>query len=402
VISTARFVLNLVNLTQVKFLDRLLRRQRVVLLFLDLIQDLDLLVPIAVGIQQSCDLRLKVVATGRVLEKSPRIQTTFSDLGIEVHSVFYKAVLKDALPTLQGVAALITASETTAGPHRAAHALAKRANRMGVASYTLQHGYENIGLNYADEVYPFDKIQFASQHVFIWGDPAQLPAAVAAETRAKCIQVGCPKYAQPTQTLPQLDHGREYLVAIFENLHWERYSDDYRQRALRDIQTTAEQFPQVTFLIKPHHAGMWLTKQDQKILPECDNIWVIDPREKQWQAYTAPAFLAVADAAISTPSTVVLDAARLGKPTAVVGYDLALPYYEQLPVLRETDDWSAFVKAVMAGRSDDKKAHSEHSGSAPFEAIAISQKSQTFVEQQLLPGDSVARILNRVRLDIAR
>ena len=353
---------------------------------LDLVQDLDLLLPIAIGIQQHPDLTLKVVATGRVLKKSPRIQTSFAAAGIKVHSVFYKAVLKGALPSLKGVAAVIAATETTAGPHRIARALAQRANKAGIVTYTLQHGYENIGLNYTDDVYPFEKIRFASQHVLIWGDPAQLPAETPFENRQKCVGVGCPKPIHPDQDLPQLHHGRKHLIAIFENLHWERYSDAYRNQMLEDIATVAQRFPQITFLIKPHPAGLWLSKQSDDCLPEGDNIWVIDPRLEQWQAYTAPAFLAVADAAISTPSTVVLDAARMGKPVAVAVYDLPLPNYVPLLRLKDLSDWCRFIQMACSESSDSE---------------VLREQGRIFVAQNLMPGDSVARILDRILLDIA-
>jgi hypothetical protein len=133
-------------------------------------------------------------------------------------------------------------------------------------------------------------------------------------------------------------------VLIFENLHWERYSDGYRRKTLRDIGIAVGHFPQVTFLVKPHHAGLWLTKQDQAILPQASNLKVIDPRSKKWQAFTAPAFIAIADAAISTPSTVAVDAARLCKPIAVVGYDLPLANYEPLSILKRTQDWASFIE----------------------------------------------------------
>lgn len=367
------------------FILRLRQRPRV-LVMLDLVQDLDLLLPIAIGIQQHPKLDLQVVATGRVLEQSPRIQTSFAAAGIKVCSVPHQAVLKGALPSLRGVAAIVTATETTAGPHRIARALVLRANKARIATYTLQHGYENIGLNYTDDVYPFEKIQFASEHILIWGDPAWLPAETPAETRQKCIGVGCPKPAQPTQDLPQLHHGRRHLIAIFENLHWERYSDMYRNQMLEDIAAVAQKFPLVTFLIKPHPAGLWLSNQSEDRLPKGDNIWVIDPRLEQWQAYTAPAFIAVADATISTPSTVVLDAARMGKPVAVASYDLPLPNYAPLPCLKDISDWCRFVQTVC---------------SADASKEALQAQAQTFVAQNLIPGDSVARILDRILLDVA-
>ena len=50
------------------------------------------------------------------------------------------------------------------------------------------------------------------------------------------------------------------------------------------------------------------------------------------------------DAVITTPSTVAVDAARAGRPVAVIGNDLLLPMYEPLPILREVDDWAYFLE----------------------------------------------------------
>ncbi len=72
---------------------------------------------------------------------------------------------------------------------------------------------------------------------------------------------------------------------------------------------------------------------------------MIDPRDSQWERFTAPAFIVHADVVITTPSTVALDAALAGRRVAVVGYDLELPLYHPLPILRCSDDWRAFVTA---------------------------------------------------------
>jgi hypothetical protein len=49
------------------------------------------------------------------------------------------------------------------------------------------------------------------------------------------------------------------------------------------------------------------------------------------------------DSVITTPSTVALDAVLAGKPVGVVGYDLELPLYEPLPILRSGEDWGRLV-----------------------------------------------------------
>ena len=42
-----------------------------------------------------------------------------------------------------------------------------------------------------------------------------------------------------------------------------------------------------------------------------------------------------------------------GRPVAVAGYDLDLPLYEPMPVLRRTEDWMAFLEMR---RSDSAEA----------------------------------------------
>ena len=85
----------------------------------------------------------------------------------------------------------MTASESTAPQHRVAHALTQLANVYGVQTFTLQHGVENVGLTYFDEVHGRD-VRFASKTVFTWADPALLPDAIPLQTRAKCVAVGRP------------------------------------------------------------------------------------------------------------------------------------------------------------------------------------------------------------------
>ncbi len=62
----------------------------------------------------------------------------------------------------------------------------------GRLNYTLQHGFENVGLSYCDEIQGPD-IKFAAKTVFTWGPTEELPPWVEKETRDKSVAVGCPK-----------------------------------------------------------------------------------------------------------------------------------------------------------------------------------------------------------------
>lgn len=363
------------------------KRPPKLLILINLVQDLDILLPLAVAFKGISDVKLEVLVIESFGKQSPRIERLLRQAGIQPKLVRQSVVMAGRKPLLNGVKALITASESNHAAHRTAYELALRANKAHVCTYTFQHGFENIGLTYSDDETPIDLIHFASQKIFIWGGLETLHDGVLAATREKCIPVGCPKYvASPDKSFP-FTHTRSKLIAIFENLHWSRYSDSYRASFISGLYQISHQFPNITFLVKPHHAGQWLTgKKDSKLprhqgeLPKADNLVIADPTDPQWEGYTAPALLNLADAAITTPSTVALDAARLGCPVAVVGDDLELSKYHPLTVLKEVDDWLDWVSKL-----ETVQGYSE-----------LKQLSEIFVKNQIVAGDVISRIVAEV------
>ncbi|MEC4985053.1 MAG: glycosyltransferase [Oscillatoria sp. PMC 1068.18] len=352
---------------------------------MDLIQDLDLIRPFLLAAKNREDLSFKVCVTDWLVSKSPRVENTLRELGIEYSVPFRRGVKLGIQPQLHNVQALVTAAESTAGPHKAAHLLTKRANAAGIHTYTLQHGFENIGLTYFDEKDSAELIQFASEKILLWGDVSLLAPETLPETISRCVPVGCPKEINPVTPEIKIPGKRDYAIAIFENLHWHRYSEDYRESFLADLETTARRFPNTTFLVKPHHAGMWLTHRYKGHLPKADNIIIADPKLPQWEAYTAAALIKYVDAAITTPSTVAVDAARAGCPVSVVSYDLELENYAPLMRIQSTQDWFTFVNQIQNSQK----------------IITARNQTQAFVERNLISGDATARILNLIAADIA-
>lgn len=367
-------------------LNSLWKRKPIVLVFMHLMQDLDIVLPLIESLKQRDDLELKVCAIDNLLDKSPRISHALKSLGVKFYKVSRLGVLTNLEPSLIGVKALITASESTAGPHKAARALTQRANRAGLATYTLQHGYENVGLNYFDLAYPAETTRFASQKVLIWGSTDLLPPELLTETRSKCIAVGCPKNINSATKKVEIPQRRKYLIVIFENLHWERYNDEYRNSFLKDIEKTSLHFPDTTFLIKPHHAGVWLTEKYQGKLPSADNIIIANPQDPRWEAFTAPALIAVADAAITTPSTVALDAARSECPVGVIGYGLDLANYQPLTVINKSTDWIVFVEKLQTTEG----------------RLSAQKQARDFIQRNIIAGDALKGILDLVATDVSR
>lgn len=206
-------------------------------------------------------------------------------------------VLPDDLPTDSVVfpsdaKALLTVSETNLGPHRFTRKLSELALAKGLTVATMQHGFENVGLTYDDPVHPIDRVSIKAQRIYIWGGVETLHPRLDASVRERCIPVGCPKPSVVESV--DIDHllpKDQPVVGIFENLHWHRYDEQYRQAFLDAVRLLTEQFPQVTFLVKPHHAGIWLTKRYEGERPAASNLVIADPQMPDWEPYTASALL---------------------------------------------------------------------------------------------------------------
>jgi hypothetical protein len=311
-----------------------------------LVMDIDLALPV-IRRAQEMGIAVMVLCNSEIRSAKPDM-----DAWLRKHCRRYlfvhKAMLDRTFLFPASATALLTFSETNLAPHAFNHQLTKMANSAGLATYTTQHGFENVGLTYDDSAQPIQKIHFAARHIFLWGSLETLHPSVPASTRRKCIPIGCPKPAQAAQAeLPDSLLSNRPIVGIFENLHWKRYSDNYRMAFIANVVQLAAQYPDIQFLIKPHNAGLWLTSRFQGSLPSLPNIAIADPKSPQWASSTASGLFWRCTAVITTPSTVALDAARHGLPVAVVAQELPLDNYAPLPLLRDSQGWHRFATDAL-------------------------------------------------------
>lgn len=322
-------------------------------LFFQLGGDIDILSP-SLEWRARPDVRLRLVVSTKLWETSARLHLLFDAFGLSPDFRLPPAAsAADLSAALAGADALLTASETTLKPHALAHALANRANELGIATYTLQHGIENVGLTYFDASQG-PEVRFASRTVCLWNEPSALPAAVSDETRRKCV---CAGYARPltrpfdgvAQKIAGRFGGRP-VVGVFENLHWTRFSEAYRRRFLDDLEAACDALPAFLFLVKPHPEGRWLTERYRGRPPKRSNLLIADPADEEWRLLTTPSLTPFLSAVITTPSKSALDAAIDGVPTAVPAYDHPYTYYNGLPALGEAAAWISFAEAACASR----------------------------------------------------
>ncbi len=281
----------------------------------------------------------------------------------------------------RSVRAVLTVADTNLAPHRFSRSITQAANKAGVVTGTLQHGFENVGLTYSDDVQVIERIDFAAQHIFVWGDLSQLHPRVKESTRGKCIPVGCPKMVAAEHVAPPsiVPRGKP-VVGIFENLHWHRYDDSYRSFFLDGALRLAATHPDITFIIKSHNAGRWLTTRFNGELTDIDNLLIADPSKPQWWGLTVSSMLQYMSGIITSPSTVALDAARTGLPVAVVAHGLALDNYAPLYQIQAAAQWADFVARLFDDTCRKR----------------LTDASDTFVARVVLPGDAATRIVNQL------
>ena len=346
----------------------------VLVVLFDLAQDLDVLLPILRAIQELGRLDCHCLVTEWLEQESPRTLTVLKHEGFPFQRISRDLIRAEGVSWPPRARALLTGSESNVDAHRVGHALTRVANDAGFATFTVQHGFENIGLTYKDAVHGPDVV-FASQYIFTWCAVDKLPDWLCESTRSRVVPVGLTK---PTPTPIKIPiRGRwTAIIGIFENLHWHRYSDAYKRDLREQLVAVAQRFPNILFFIKPHHAGRWMSSHPD-FLPQQGNIVLADPHDPKWEPYTAPSLLFNLDAVITTPSTVVVDAARAGRPVAVIGNDLFLPMYEPLPILREVDDWARFLENL-----DDLQS--------------VSLNNDVFLRRHLLPSGGHFRVADQI------
>ena len=352
---------------------------------LHLVQDLDLALPI-LREARAAGLPAAAWCSPALLKKSPRVLPALKQEGMPFQILPDEKYLSQfTFPSAMRV--LLTVAETNLNPHRVPRSLSKSAVRNGLLVATLQHGFENVGLTYDDEVHAIDQVTMAAQRIYTWGPLDTLHPRAPMSLRVRCMPVGCPKETQvPPANLDGLLPRPAPVVGIFENLHWHRYSEEYRQDFIDSVRALASAFPDVVFLLKPHHAGMWMTARYQGDRPQADNLVIADPQAPEWENHTAGALLAHMSSVITTPSTVALDAARIGLPVAVVAGDLEIENYRPLTLLNGTASWVEFVR-----RSLEQEARTP-----------LQERSEHFVGRVLLPGNAARRIVEDLRMTVGR
>lgn len=350
-----------------------------VLLLLQQFQDIDLIVPVAEAASIQPDLDVRVVVLSKIAIPASRRLRTVCGNGAAIEfwdgaDLLAKRIAAERL----AADVAVTASEGPGPGARFARAFVAASRAAGARTVTMQHGLDNGGLTFGPQI----REPFISDMILTWGGAHRLTASASPAARAKAVPVGCPKRAFRRDDFADFPLAGRRFVAVFENLHWHRYSDRYRARFVADLAATAEAAPDMQFVVKPHMGGQWFVR-GASAAPLPPNVELAHPAAARWRRFTADAFLAHAAAVITTPSTIALDAARYGVPAALVTYGIAAANYHPMLRLEQSVDWLHFVDQIRRDSYDRTKL-------------------DAFFADAVMPGDAVARIITVIRMAAAR
>ena len=325
-------------------------RNRKIAILVDLVQDVEIALPL-IEAAASANLQPVVVATARALLESPRFFSRLVALEIIPTVMDPVSALDPDLRWLRGAAVLVTLAETSAAPHRVAHALTRNANAAGVLTVTLQHGLENVGLTCRD-LGVGSSVSILSDRICIWGRAEDLPVWHPGDVRTRVRPAG--RVSSRGSGLPLPVPRGSQIVGVFENLHWERYSGAFRDRFLRDLQAAAAARPGLLFVLRPHPAGRWAVNGRAALGGMPPNLVLADPEEPAWAEITAVDLVRASRLVLTTPSTVALDAAEAKVPVAILGDTVEpSPVYAPLRFVRSAVEWTEVIDAVMNGDTAD-------------------------------------------------
>src|SRR5205823_15049157 len=96
------------------------------------------------------DRQWTVLVSAWLETQSPRIGHQLTALGVKPIVVDRREVLTENQPPLEDVDGILTPVSSTHNAHKRAYSLVERSKRLGITTFSMQHGIENPGLTFFD------------------------------------------------------------------------------------------------------------------------------------------------------------------------------------------------------------------------------------------------------------
>lgn len=294
-------------------------------------------------------IEVGLIVSAEGVHRNPRLIEDLIERRISPTFVERGDLKRDDYRWLRNASAMFCPSESSDPAHRIPHRLTQIANSAGVRTYTAQHGLENVGLSDPERT----DVIIRSSTIFTWQKPEHLPDWVPRQVRQRCIGIGRisgVKKATRTVIDPLPDVERP-VIGLFENLHWKKYTEEFKKHFADAALKLAAALPDRHILLVPHPAGLWSIKHFRPTQP-VENLSIFNPALSKNAKILPCDLLSRCEAVITTPSTIAVDSAELGVPFVIMspqGWPLSV--YEPLPHVTTAEGAVDFIKtgAEQAG-----------------------------------------------------
>lgn len=341
------------NLTEVE-----IEKRPCCLFMLDLIQDFEILIPIIQTLAfQIRNIKIKVLYTKR-FSSFPATSTYLSALKALNITHYQVSEPYEVIPFTEKNDIFITASESSASAHSFNHSTCKILE-PSVLKITIQHGFENIGLNHhrAHNLQFPNSVRFASDFIFTWAHPEAYKNIHPAEFN-KCIPVGIIKSLANESCQYRnyfLKHSPGYFsnfiltqenpfkLLLGENLHSVRFQDQgpvYKYLQFIDYLYSS---PLIELTVRCHPSKRWL---------EVNNIF---EGIRFYNDVLSISRLSYFQGIISPPSTFILDAILCNIPVCIWTIDsfgIDTVNYPSLLLVHNVNSFLEFVSRCSNSLSD--------------------------------------------------
>ena len=341
------------------------REKPCVVLTFNLLQDVNVLWPIARLVHEETSYPLLLLVSANFVERDKtgrwmaELNALKSETGASLH-VFPKTLAAfEILENRRG--AIFAASESNLNPHRITHDLFRGMSDR-FTRVTLQHGFECAGFHQnREQTLAFgDSVHFAADVICSWTARDRLSHTLRTEV-AKVVVTG-----PPSQILPPPDNESAPAPAstglVCENLHSVRMSaaGDFKQSYMDTFRAFAQVMAHKgrTIVLRPHPGGQYVLRNEVQLpgnmLIQNDPMYRVDLSQ---YAY-----------GISAPSSVLIDMVLAGIPTAVwqdAEGTIDAGSYSGLATIRSLNEWIAFADAAIADPAsfiEPQRAFIENSG----------------------------------------
>lgn len=342
-----------------------------VFLIFDLLQDVNILWPIAQLVAKETPYRLGFLISDKFVERDTqgRWAKELQQLASSTHAESFRVANElEAYEVLAGKGGIIFAgAESNLGAHATSHRIFQSAPPSFVKA-TLQHGYECVGFlqNREQSMVHGEQVRFAADVLCAWMPLEKLRHLHPSE-RSKLLVTGPSALLQDGASNAGLRPSRNQPGLVCENLHSVRLNaaGDFKSEYMDTFSAFAKAMGKrrQTIALRPHPGGQYVIRNAVKLpsnmVLQNEPMYRVDLSQ---YAY-----------GISAPSSVLIDMVFAGIPTAVWQDESGVidtGSYSGLNRISSLADWIGFAESAVRDRD------------------AIVSKQREFLEQTGILTDS--------------